>query len=284
MKKYLIYVFIFVILFLDASVEVKADYNTLLKEAGNKTCSQLMDEGILDKNDPNLLIENADSYDTNCIYTYTYLNKQCFIVQIAFNAPEEGKEFKYASAKGIGLNNVYNKIPPLFYVNGGSIVNEQFYKDRAGSCPTNVTYEVENSSDQPIDKFVFGGKGSSKLKLLRNSGVNFEVPNILIDGKNEVKSCADALGKDGVELLKSLKNIFMIIVPLILIVLASLDFVTAIFSSEEGNMKKSQGKFIKRLIIAVVIFLVPSLLQFLLTIAHNIWPQIDATLCGIFSK
>ena len=45
-----------------------------------------------------------------------------------------------------------------------------------------------------------------------------------------------------------------------------------------------QSKFIKRLIVAVIIFLVPSLLQLLLSIASNIWPEIDATMCGIFSK
>ena len=74
----------------------------------------------------------------------------------------------------------------------------------------------------------------------------------------------------------------MLLVPIILIVLGSLDFATAIFSSDENNMKKAQGKFIKRIIIAVCIFLIPVILHQLLLIAGRIWPSIDSSLCGIF--
>jgi hypothetical protein len=48
-------------------------------------------------------------------------------------------------------------------------------------------------------------------------------------------------------------------------------------------MKKAQSKFIKRLIIAIVIFLIPTLLSFILKLANDIWgifgENID--LCGI---
>ena len=72
-------------------------------------------------------------------------------------------------------------------------------------------------------------------------------------------------------------------IPIILLVLGSLDFAQAVFASNEDGIKKAQGKFIKRLIIAVVIFLIPSVLQLLLGIANTVWPEIDKTLCGILS-
>ena len=42
-----------------------------------------------------------------------------------------------------------------------------------------------------------------------------------------------------------------------------------------------KAKFIKRLVIGVAIFLVPSMLKLLLSIGQSVWPVIDADLCGI---
>ena len=83
------------------------------------------------------------------------------------------------------------------------------------------------------------------------------------------------------ELLHSLVNIVKVIIPIILLVFGSLDFAQAIFAQDEGSIKKAQSKFIKRLIIAVVIFLIPSMMKTVLGLAKNIWPVIDADLCGI---
>lgn len=56
------------------------------------------------------------------------------------------------------------------------------------------------------------------------------------------------------------------IVPVLLILLSVLDFIKAIASDSDDEVKKVTSKFAKRLIVAVLIFLVPLLLQFLLGI------------------
>ena len=56
------------------------------------------------------------------------------------------------------------------------------------------------------------------------------------------------------------------IVPVLLIILSVLDFIKAIAADNEDEVKKVTGKFVKRLIVAVVIFLVPLFLEFLLGI------------------
>ena len=66
-----------------------------------------------------------------------------------------------------------------------------------------------------------------------------------------------------------------------LLALGSLDFAQAVFASNEDGVKKAQSKFIKRLVIAVVIFLIPSFLGVILRIANSIWGNIDPTFCGI---
>ena len=101
--------------------------------------------------------------------------------------------------------------------------------------------------------------------------------------KITISSCED-LFKDADDLLSLVKSgitIVKIAIPLILIVTGTMDFAQAIFASSEDGIKKAQSKFTKRVIIAVVIFLIPSILKALLSIAHSIWPVVDATLCGI---
>lgn len=54
------------------------------------------------------------------------------------------------------------------------------------------------------------------------------------------------------------------IVPALIIVLSILDFIKAMASQSDDEMKKAQGKFIKRLIIAILLFLLPLIINFLL--------------------
>ena len=101
--------------------------------------------------------------------------------------------------------------------------------------------------------------------------------------KITISSCEDLFkgAEDLLDMIKSIITIVKIAIPLILIVTGTMDFAQAIFSSNEDGIKKAQGKFTKRVIMAVVIFLIPSVLKVLLSIAHSIWPVVDATLCGI---
>ena len=99
-----------------------------------------------------------------------------------------------------------------------------------------------------------------------------------------ISGCKELLGgEDSTELVDLLKNIVTVVkvlIPLILISLGTLDFAKAVFSNED-TMKKCQKKFIQRIIIAIVIFLIPSLLKVLLTLANSAWGNISSDLCGI---
>ena len=54
------------------------------------------------------------------------------------------------------------------------------------------------------------------------------------------------------------------ILPVIVIVMGILDFIKAIGADKEDEMKKAQSKFIKRLIAAALVFLVPLIIEFAL--------------------
>lgn len=66
-----------------------------------------------------------------------------------------------------------------------------------------------------------------------------------------------------------LKNAFLFIqyaVPVLLIVLISKDILTAVTSGKEEEMKKAQKNAIIRIIIAIVIFFTPTIVQLILDV------------------
>ena len=62
-------------------------------------------------------------------------------------------------------------------------------------------------------------------------------------------------------LVSALVNLIKIFIPIILIVFGMLDMGKAVLSNDEKTMKENQSKLIKRIIYAVIVFLVVSLVQ-----------------------
>ncbi len=96
-----------------------------------------------------------------------------------------------------------------------------------------------------------------------------------------IENCEDVFGEDLLKILHDGVNAIKIMIPLLLIGLGILDFAKAVFGGSEDNMKKSAVKFGKRVLIGIVIFFIPSILNIILDIANKIWGNIDPSLCGI---
>ena len=106
---------------------------------------------------------------------------------------------------------------------------------------------------------------------------------------NDMKKGTDLyfdLSKNGTcnmsdRVIKWLANIFKwvkYIAPVLVIILSILDFIKAIASQNDDEMKKAQGRFVKRLISAALLFLVPFIIEFALD-AFNLVP--DNTYCDL---
>lgn len=81
-------------------------------------------------------------------------------------------------------------------------------------------------------------------------------------------------------LFKNVINIVKIAVPIILIIMGMLDFGKAVTSQDEKGMKESQTRFVKRIIGAVCVFLVITIVQFVFRLinvddSNNILACID---------
>lgn len=140
---------------------------------------------------------------------------------------------------------------------------------------------VDNYAQKSQDKIDDILSGDQKLYDI--PGDDLDTINGKLVSKDPVDpgTCEELLGEDLIKKIQEIVNIIRIAVPIMLIVFGIIDFGKAIFVSDENEMKKSQSKFIRRLIIAIGFFLVPSILQLLLKIAHSVWNFIPDTFCGI---
>ena len=85
--------------------------------------------------------------------------------------------------------------------------------------------------------------------------------NVLIMAKD----CADLLGEGTVELLQEVYNIMKFTVPIIIIVFTVLDFSKAITAGKDDEIKKASKNFMIRIIIGVTIYIIPPVLNFVLS-------------------
>ena len=142
--------------------------------------------------------------------------------------------------------------------------------------------DMRKKSSSYIEMIKKGKKVKRDEKILDDAAADDLVKIEFEDNKFTICTDGKFLGDDKLsEYLHLGVNLVKILVPLILLVLGSLDFAKAIFAQDDAAMNKAQKTFIKRLIIAVVIFVIPGLLKVILNIAHGIWPIVDNSLCGI---
>lgn len=90
------------------------------------------------------------------------------------------------------------------------------------------------------------------------------------------------------ELTNTLIVIIQVAVPVVLVIIGSLDFLKGITAQKEDEIKKGQQLFIKRLILAVIIFFVIVITKFLVSIvadnsSQNIVDCIDCFLSNVKS-
>ncbi len=108
--------------------------------------------------------------------------------------------------------------------------------------------------------------------------------------QSDVKAWNRQMGNSGIggcgfsdTLLAWIKNIIRVIkyiIPVIVIVFGIVDFIKAIASDKDDEMKKAQGRFIKRLIAAALIFIVPFIIEFILDKAGFINDECAVDLLG----
>ena len=99
--------------------------------------------------------------------------------------------------------------------------------------------------------------------------------NFIINNINILDDCS-ILGTEFNNILQEIFTIIKIAVPILVIVLCSVDIARAVIAQGDKAVKEALSSSIKRIIIGVVVFFVPTLINVLLDFAGNI-----SGTCGI---
>lgn len=243
---------------------------------------------------------DGTKYTGACLYKKT-IDDKCHLIQINYGK-NNLQVTEYDPVKGFKYSGKYNVISDDGWYYEFDI-DREFSTERIldeidGDClgairvSRSVLANVNGNGDLPSveTKIYFGNEKGQSYQLANVKGNNPLTGEALTMGirddiilfeKAEVDECSDLLGEDITKILGVCWTFVKIGVPILLIVLGTIDFGQAVISGNEDGMKKAQGKFIKRVIIAVVIFLIPVILSFLLSIANGIWGNIGSDICGI---
>ena len=88
-----------------------------------------------------------------------------------------------------------------------------------------------------------------------------------VDRKVEQEEKPVVTNGETIKLVKQIYDIIKILIPVLIVVLSIIEFLKVILISDDKNYKSAWDKFIKRVIIGVIFFLVPLLVSFLLNIS-----------------
>ena len=154
----------------------------------------------------------------------------------------------------------------------------------------NITRDAKEYTRKFYTTILYLDRDSSKLNLSNDQIKQIEnlkekYKSLIEDNElniSPVVNCESLLGENLINKINSYLKIIKISIPIILIGLGVVDFTKAVFADNEDTMKKAQKTFIKRLIIAIIIFLVPTFVSLLLNLANEIWPTISPGTCGIY--
>ena len=170
---------------------------------------------------------------------------------------------KYYFALDLSVNADLNSCEDLdYYVEN---LKEMYKKDGATKSYTDLKNSINDyceDFDNRVSSSFYVNTESKCFKRChsyRNEMANLD-PNFLV----ETNYCG--FGKDMIGWLMRILKILRYIVPIIVIVVSITEYVGAIVSADDDAMKKVGARFSKRLLIMILIFILPSLLQLIFNI------------------
>ncbi len=217
--------------------------------------------------------------EANTLYVYTYgqsisgnksyaacLGQNCMTL-----SPTTNMIINDSSWSSAGFHNVHecSNMPEKIYFNYDGetyerVLNTGINCTAPSTEPSNlnttyssaVFYPDEESARRYVDSIDWGDKAS----------VN----------------CKGIIGQDMLDFINKIFKWIRILAPIIVILLSSVEFAGALLQDDRDSLKKATNRFIKRLIIAVALFFVPLILEFILNVFNEI-TKAKVSTCGIGS-
>lgn len=147
--------------------------------------------------------------------------------------------------------------------------------NKNGECPLHVYAEKIKITSPHLtadEKITYSLSGNAKLEM-------FKLQTNDDDVTGSYEDCKSLIGEEAFNLINDIMKWIRIIVPILLIVFGVIDFSGAVFGSKEEDMKKSRDRFIKRILAAVIVFLIPIFINLILELANSAWSWIVPNNC-----
>ena len=183
----------------------------------------------------------------------------------------------------------------MFVFNGASgdnipefVINSPGWNN-ASSTLENYVYDVTNSCRNAAEEDYRNGditeeERDRRLGLLDDYDEDTEnaadrhtdprTNNATTDNWNKDIQCEDIFTDDPGSvgwMLNTIFNYIKIIGPILVVLLSSIDFIKAVVGTDEKAMKEAQSKLVIRLVAAVALFLIPTLVQLLLSFVNQVY-------------
>lgn len=243
--------------------------------------------------------------DDFCYVSFTYKNNDLLIQygnskEDAYNTAN-GTSFDCYKGNSIKYGGVYSGTVYLINSNADLHSDKVIISSRAefdkkyleewnenGTCPEISIDPVGDNhdywilfSDAVTDVETYGSSKIDANNFIGLKDMDYDWKN-WFDLRNEYDNCEGLLGENLIATINDVLLYVKILIPVALIAFGLIDFVKAVFSTKEDDMKKAQVRFIKRLIMAVIVFIVPSIINLLMTAVDGIWAHINNSACNIW--
>ena len=237
-----------------------------LVEQGNNSCRyrRVLDHEIAGEDPQHTDITITPSGSNNV--KGSCANNREVTCDVEINVPQNF----YSNSTFSFLQFIYTDLKTTSYNNGDVIISTQTYETytitaTGGSSDKDKSYISPSNPDGtsiPDDmKGNNGGNGNGSTRPLDPIDIN----GTTIECSDIFNMEEGALGW----LLVTILNYIKVIGPILVVLLSAVDFVKAVFSSDDKAIKEAQSKLIIRLIAAIALFLVPTLIQVLLSFINQ---------------
>lgn len=180
-----------------------------------------------------------------------------------YEAPYQGENVDLTVTYNNNYTYTVSHLDKIFFENNGTydIVSDIKVENVAAGAAYN--YFIYSASD---DDTLGGFEEGSMTEYNPSITQNMDDEPLPIQ---EIKFCEETGVLKTFQVVGYLLYIAKIVVPLLLIILGSIDFAKSVLSSDDNAPKENLMNFIKRIIIAIIIFLIPTILNFLLSLVNG---------------
>ena len=221
-------------------------------------------------------IENCPEYVN--VESESLMNKRDFDITEGTSS----SEYKCNNYSSYQDDNKYHLVYRSLNSNGSTTSSINIYIDSSGNYSASLDYtpnlEISNitifDKDNPPSYIIKKGTTYSFVTIIKNVEYDkvYILDNKLIEldqlSESDLKNtCEEIFGETFITFLQ--ENVFKVIyiaVPIILLVLTTIDFAKVVFIDDKEGIKKAGSRFGKRLIVAILIYLTPTILIFIVDI------------------